>query len=229
MSSAARHLALSAPRPARASRGRPARGENRRVLEDILRAAEACFRERNPEEVSTKDIAMRAGTRSAMIYYYFGSKEGLMAEIIRRSVEAIHREFRVMQEALDRNELGNPTREMIAFLVTVFRKHPTLCRIIAAEQSRTESRLTQFYLRQWGARARTMMVEAMAKLQAQGYYRKDADIERVFAMIRSVVFFPIASQLHLAQTGEHVEQYFDDSWLDFVSTVFDSYLRPPAR
>lgn len=227
--SASRGLALAPLPAARLNRGRPARKENRQVLEDILRAAEECFGRKNPEEVSTKDIALRAGTRSAMIYYYFGSKEGLLAELIRRSVEAIHQDFCVMQRALDRNELRNPTREMIAFLVAVFRKHPTLCRIIAAEQAREESPLTRLYLRQWGARARTMMVGAMAQLAAQGYYREDADIERVFAMIRSVVFFPMSYRMHLAQAGECVERYFDDEWLDFVSAVFDSYLRPANR
>ncbi|MET0657719.1 MAG: TetR/AcrR family transcriptional regulator, partial [Steroidobacteraceae bacterium] len=208
------------------SRGRPAVRANRHVREDILLAAEECFATKNPTDISAKEIAAHAGTRSAMIYYYFGSKEGLLGEIIRRNVEEIQREFLTMQGAIDRNDLRNPTREMIAFLITVFHRHPTLCRILGCELVREESPLTQLYLRQWNSRARKMMTQAMSKLADRGYYRRDIDVERVFAMIRSVVFFPIASRLHMAQTGEPSQSYLDDAWIDFVSTVFDSYLRP---
>ncbi|MET0988464.1 MAG: TetR/AcrR family transcriptional regulator, partial [Steroidobacteraceae bacterium] len=208
------------------SRGRPAVRANRHVREDILLAAEECFAAKNPSDVSAKEIAAHAGTRSAMIYYYFGSKEGLLGEIIRRNVEEIQRDFLVMQGAIDRNELRNPTREMIAFLTAVFHRHPTLCRILGCELVREESPLTQLYLRQWNSHARKMMTQAMRKLADHGYYRQDIDVERIFAMIRSVVFFPIASHMHLAQTGEPMQRYRDDEWIDFVSTVFDAYLRP---
>lgn len=214
------------PQRSTLGRGRPALLENRQVSEDIIRAAEACLVGKSPRDISTKDIALAAGTRSAMIYYYFGSKDGLLAEIMRRHLDQILIDIVNLRDAIRRNEMQDPTRAMIGLLATSYNRRPALCRIMIAELLRDESPVRTFFLQQWPAHAKAMMVEAITQLSASGYYRQDLNIEGIVAMIRSVVFFPLMVKPYLMLEGEAVEQFLDESWLDLVCNVFDRYLRP---
>jgi AcrR family transcriptional regulator len=52
----------------------------------ILTAARACFSEDSYERVGVRDIAARAGVTAALVIRYFGSKERLFAEALRRDL-----------------------------------------------------------------------------------------------------------------------------------------------
>ena len=54
--------------------------------EKILRAAEELFAEMGFDKTSTASIAKRAGVNSALIFYYFGSKENLLKNILSEKV-----------------------------------------------------------------------------------------------------------------------------------------------
>lgn len=60
------------------------RKESRTILLD---ATAALLSERSTPDVSLSEIANRAGLNSAMIKYYFGSKEGLLLAILERDAE----------------------------------------------------------------------------------------------------------------------------------------------
>lgn len=62
----------------------------------ILEAADELFAERGFDAVSVNDVAVLAGVNKALIFYYFGSKEGLFAHVIEPYYKA-HRE--VLEEA----------------------------------------------------------------------------------------------------------------------------------
>lgn len=59
-----------------------------RTKTKILRAARELFAERGIRYVSVRDIATQAGVNHALVHRYFGAKEDVVAEIIRREVEA---------------------------------------------------------------------------------------------------------------------------------------------
>ena len=52
--------------------------------EEILKVAENLFVEKGFEGTSVRELTKAAGVNTAMISYYFGSKEGLLEEIVRR-------------------------------------------------------------------------------------------------------------------------------------------------
>ncbi|RRJ92075.1 TetR/AcrR family transcriptional regulator [Flavobacterium macacae] len=52
--------------------------------DDILSAAAKLFRENGARSTSTKSIALEAKTSEALIFKYFGTKEGLLEEIIKK-------------------------------------------------------------------------------------------------------------------------------------------------
>ena len=66
--------------------------------ERILEAADELFSERGFDAVSANEVARRAGVNKALIFYYFGSKEGLFERVIGPYYEA-HRE--ALEQAFD--------------------------------------------------------------------------------------------------------------------------------
>jgi AcrR family transcriptional regulator len=56
---------------------------------DILRAAAALFEEKGYEATRVTDIAARAGVAKGLVFWYFGSKEGLLHELAATVEEAL--------------------------------------------------------------------------------------------------------------------------------------------
>jgi AcrR family transcriptional regulator len=67
--------------------GRP-RGSSEHTRSEILKAARRLFAARGINEVTVRDIAAEAGVTHALVHRYFGTKEGMVAEILRREVQA---------------------------------------------------------------------------------------------------------------------------------------------
>ena len=61
----------------------PASGDSHREL--ILQSAERLFAERGFRNVSVRDVATEAGVTHPLIYYYWSSKDALLAEVVGRS------------------------------------------------------------------------------------------------------------------------------------------------
>jgi AcrR family transcriptional regulator len=57
--------------------------------ERLIRSAEALFAERGFDGVSVRDIANAAGVNSALVGYYFRSKQGLLSEVYMRHCEPL--------------------------------------------------------------------------------------------------------------------------------------------
>lgn len=58
------------------------------VREDILRAAEELFATRSPSAVSLREIAEHGGFQHSLITRHFGTKDELLAEVIRRTLDS---------------------------------------------------------------------------------------------------------------------------------------------
>src|SRR3546814_16158599 len=56
------------------------------IREALLDAASALMREQDRIDVGIVDIAARAGVKHGVIRYYFGDKEGMIAELLDRDV-----------------------------------------------------------------------------------------------------------------------------------------------
>lgn len=66
--------------------------------EELLVAALDLFAERNFASVTIKDIANAIGVNTALIYYYFDSKEDLFRATIETAVERAFKHFRLLRE-----------------------------------------------------------------------------------------------------------------------------------
>lgn len=80
--------------------------------EKLIQSAERLFAERGFDGVSVRDIANEANVNSALVGYYFGGKEGLLAEVYTRHCEPLKRErSRLLAEFISGS--GSATLEQI--------------------------------------------------------------------------------------------------------------------
>lgn len=78
---------------------------------DILDAAEVIFADHGFHGATTRAIAQQAGANSALIHYYFGSKDALFRAVVARRAGAINAERRDMLAAY--HAKGQPSLEDI--------------------------------------------------------------------------------------------------------------------
>lgn len=207
------------------ARGRPTSSSNRKVADDIIKAALNCLETRSPQQLTVKEIATNAGTRPAMVNYYFGGLSGLIEEILRQSLREIAEEALCLRAAILRNEVANPLRTMIATFAKSYNQHPALTRILISEILREKSSIREYFVGQWPAHGKRIMEDILTHLTESGYYRKGIDVEGIGSMVRCVTFYPVIIQPYLAREGESIRNYLDDAWIDFVTEVFECYLK----
>ena len=89
---------------------RPSDGRAQRPFADgqesrrhILDCAARIFREQGYAAASLRDIADAAGMRTASIYYHFGSKDEIVAEVLNIAVQTVFAEVRRSVEALKKD------------------------------------------------------------------------------------------------------------------------------
>lgn len=91
----------------------------------ILGAALDLFADRSFAAVTTKDIAEATGLNTALIYYYFGSKEDLFRSAVSMAVERAFDRFR-----LARTTANEPRKIILSWIDTHIREYETIAKLI---------------------------------------------------------------------------------------------------
>ncbi len=138
-------------------------------------------------------IADRTKTSKRMIYYYFGSKEGLYIAVL----EAAYRSIRSIEVSLDLAHQPPETalRTLVAFTFDYQNAHPEFVRLVM-----NENILNAVYL----ARSRTIrelnnaVIDTLRELvrrgQAAGVFRHDIDPVGLHMSISALCIFNIANR-----------------------------------
>lgn len=98
---------------------------------EILDAATEEFAEHGPKGARTEDIAERTNTSKRMIFYYFGSKEGLYRAVLRENYKRI----RSLEASLSLDGLppAQAMRELVRASQAYYEDNPGMARIVAME------------------------------------------------------------------------------------------------
>lgn len=112
-------------------RGRPLGAASRLTRERILSVAREVIVEGSFAQASARQIAERAGVDSALIQYYFGSKEGLRDEV----VDLVVAEHAAALAALDDGQgtTAERTRKVIHGYAQRVRENPVAARLLVRE------------------------------------------------------------------------------------------------
>jgi len=112
-------------RPAK-SLGRPRMGSSQIDAKAVINAAALeLFSARNFSAVTIKDIARATGFNTALIYYYFGSKEELFRQTVALAVERAFLQFRIA-----RQDLTAPEDVIFGWLDNHIREFATILKLI---------------------------------------------------------------------------------------------------
>jgi AcrR family transcriptional regulator len=138
-------------------------------------------------------IAAEAGITRAMIYYYFGGREGLYVAVLENAYNAIWRaEHAIKTDGLDPSEA---LRRLIEFRVDYYIDNPAFTTLISIENQQKAKHLKL---------AKTVAVSAapslehtaavLAQGQSQGVFRTDIDVVDVYQVIVSMGVFNVANR-----------------------------------
>ena len=194
--SASASVAPGSPAP---RRGRPPKTEAgrtndpERTMADILDVAMREFAEKGLAGARIDDIAEAMRTSKRMIYYYFGSKEGLYIRVL----EEAYRRMREMELELHLEDLPPEAalRKLVGFTVDYQLEHPEYIRLVMTENIHRGAYMAQSKLIQ------KMNVPAIEGLRAvyergvqAGVFRPGLDPVDLHQSISALSVFNVANK-----------------------------------
>lgn len=173
--------------------------------EAILRAATKVFARHGYAGGRIEQISKAAKSYDRMIYYYFGSKEGLFIAVI----EDTYRRFNEAEQALvlDTAQPLAALEAVVHFVWTYYQKNPEFITLLNSENLLRGKHIAK------SARAREYSSPALAitdrVLQAgiaQGLFRADLNPRDLYLMIASMAYFYLSNRFTLSSfLGENLE------------------------
>jgi AcrR family transcriptional regulator len=186
------HFARSAKPAAKAM---PATRTNdpERTMAGILEVATAEFGEKGLAGARIDEIAAATRTSKRMIYYYFGSKEGLYLAVLEDS----YRRMRITEAELELDSLApeDALRRLVAFTFDHHQGNPAYIRLVMSENMERAQHM---------ARSKTIQevnvgaIDAVRKLYSRGVksgvFRAGLDPVDIHASISALTFFNVSNQ-----------------------------------
>jgi TetR/AcrR family transcriptional regulator len=193
------------------------------TVRELLAVAAAEFSTRGFAGARLEEIARAAGITRAMIYYYFGGREGLYVAVLEDAYRAIWQ----AEHAIDTSGQGpeDALRKLVEFRVGYYIRNPTFVALVSIENQH-EAR----YLK----RSRSTVLAAapslehtaavLARGQAAGLFRKDVDVVDLYQVIVSLGFFNVSNRHTFgaifgrsASDAAHVRRFVSDVVLRYVA------------
>lgn len=204
------------------------REQNAQATRDsILRAATKVFAKHGYDGGSVEKISTAAKSYDRMIYYYFGSKEGLYIEVL----EGIYRRMNEAEShlALDVQRPVDALRAVIRFVLDYYRKHPEFITLLNTENLHKGKHIAKsLRAREYSSPAISILTQILQHGAAQKLFRGDLQTRDVYLLIASLGYFYLSNRYTLsAFLGDNLEA--PDAithWEDFViDTVMRTVLR----
>ncbi len=159
----------------------------------LLAAAAAEFSERGLRGARLEVIAGQAGVTRAMIYYYFGGREGLYVA----TLEAAYREIREAEAALALDGLAPVAAlcRLCEFRIDYYVEHPTLVALVSIENQHGAAFLRSSQtLSRGGSAVLARTAQVLAEGQAQGLFRPEVQAVDLHQLMVSLGFFNVSNR-----------------------------------
>ncbi|PIF76090.1 TetR family transcriptional regulator [Variovorax sp. 54] len=206
---------VSKPKPQRRTGVREAAAQATR--DSILKAATKVFAKYGYDGGSVEKISKAAKSYDRMIYYYFGSKEGLFIAVL----EGIYQRMDDAEAAiaLDASRPVEALTEVIRFVLGYYRKNPEFVTLLNTENLHKGRHISKsLRAREYSSRAVAIISEILASGGAQGLFRTDLVARDIYLLIASTGYFYTSNRHTLtAFLGEPMESpEAIRHWEDFV-------------
>ncbi len=203
---------VTAKRRSRAGRPPKQVSEAQQTRERILRAATDVFAQHGLSGGRVKLVARAARSNERMIYYYFGSKEGLFIAVL----ENVYRQMWEAENALqlDRAPPVDAIKAMIEFTLDYYLAHPEMLTIINNEnlhRGRYVSKSKQ--LKRLSSPALELMDKIYRRGVKDGAFRPGLDPVQIYLSTLALNYFYVSNRhtlsayLGLDLAGEQLERW----------------------
>jgi AcrR family transcriptional regulator len=185
--------ALAPPTSAAPKRAATRTNDPERTKANILQVAEAEFGEKGLAGARIDEIAAATKTSKRMIYYYFGSKEGLYLAVLEES----YRRVRDIEAELHLQDLEpeQALRRLVAFTFDHHLNHENYIRLVMSENINRGQYLAQ------SPRIQELNVPAISAIKnlyqrgvKQGVFRPGLDPVDIHASISALSFFNVSNR-----------------------------------
>ena len=197
--------------------------------DNILSAATKVFARFGYDGGSVQKISKLAKSVDRMIYYYFGSKEGLFVEVLENA-------YRRMNDAelklkLDTSHPIDGLNSVIGFVLSYYRKNPEFITLLNTENLQRGKHIAKSErAKEYSSPAIAIISELLQNGIAQKLFRKDISARNVYLLIVATAYFYMSNRYTLsAFLGENLQSTEAiDAWQSFISsTVLRSVLLKP--
>ena len=173
--------------------------------ENILRAATKVFARHGFAGGRVEQISKAAKSHDRMIYYYFGSKEGLFIAVL----EEMYRRFNEAESklALDGVPPVEALKAVIRFMWLHYQKHPEFITLLNTENLHRGRHISKsLRAREYSSPAVSVLDAVLARGVQQKLFRADVAARDVYLMIASMGYFYLSNRFTLsAFLGEQLE------------------------
>jgi AcrR family transcriptional regulator len=186
-----RAVAGKAPGTVRAAGRRP-QGEGD-VREALLEAAVRLFSSRG-RSVGVREIARAAGTTTAMIAYYFGTKEGLYEAMLERVFVRLFGRVRELASHPPRGADASAVERFVRLYVDTIAAEPWVPRVMIGEVLFGDAKLRRRFVERF---ARPLSEVAPRLVEAEietGRLRADLDVRLALVSLIALCAFPFVAQ-----------------------------------
>ena len=194
--------------------------------ESILKAAIKVFAKEGYSGGRVEQISKAAKSYDRMIYYYFGSKEGLFIA----ALEEIYRRFNEAEAelSLSRVDPVEDLRTMIHFIWGYYRKHPEFIALLNAENLHRGQHISKsLRAQEYSSAAISVLAQVLQAGADQGVFRADIAARDVYLMMASLGYFYLSNQYTLsAFLGEDLQA--PTSLTHWEAFITDAVLRTVA-
>ncbi|HVV13893.1 TetR/AcrR family transcriptional regulator [Amycolatopsis sp.] len=164
-----------------------------RTRAEILDVSTHEFADQGYAGARVNEIAAKTRTTKRMIYYYFGSKEGLYVAVLERAYSVI----RAQEQELDVEHLDpvEALRQLAELTFDHHESHPDFIRLVSIENvHRAEHLLKSSVLPGLANPALDVASRILARGRADGRFRDDIDALDVHMLISSFCVFRTANR-----------------------------------
>jgi TetR/AcrR family transcriptional regulator, upper aerobic nicotinate degradation pathway regulator len=179
----------------RQSAGEPGARElaARATREGILRAATKVFAAHGFDGGSIEKISTAADSHDRMIYYYFGSKEGLFIEVL----EATYQRFNEAESdlVLDETQPEQALQAVVRFMWSYYQKHPEFISLLNTENLHRGAHIAKSRrAREYSSAAIEVLARVLRSGAAQGVFRGDVLARDLYLMIAAMGYFYLSNR-----------------------------------
>ncbi|QZY51055.1 TetR/AcrR family transcriptional regulator [Leucobacter tenebrionis] len=169
------------------------RRDAERTRADLLARATAAFAETGYSGTGVDEIARRSGTTKRMIYYYFGSKEGLYLAVLEQAYRGIREAEQQLQ--VDGLEPVQALRRLAEITYDHHLENDDFIRLVAIENIHRGRFISQLdSLRDLNAPALDLLDQLLRRGREQGLFRDDVAALDVHLLISSYCVFQVANR-----------------------------------